>query len=259
MLPPKNQTVLITGASSGIGAEVARRFARASNNGTYDLLLFGRNETRLKQVQSECALITKSKIEILAFDLTEIKKHTSAITQKLGALSPLTILINNAGLFYRGSLEETDDEVWTTQFQVNLLSAVQLTKILWPTFKKNNKGSIVNISSTLGLRPMVNTGAYSAIKAAMINWTQSLAQEGGRHNIRANCICPGIVDTPIHAFHALAAKEKQEALYKMSQFQLLSEVGQPCDVAESVYFLASDASRWTTGAVLSVDGGITIK
>lgn len=115
------------------------------------------------------------------------------------------------------------------------------------------------MASTLGLKPTANTAAYSAIKAAMINWTYSLAQEGGAFNIRANCICPGIVDTPIHSFHSLPADEKEQALKQMTSFQLLSEIGQPEDVAEAAYFLASDLSKWTTASVLSVDGGINKK
>lgn len=251
-MPNKNQTVLITGASSGIGAEIAKRFSKEG----YDLLLFGRDQNRLNKVQSECE---STKTAILAFDLVDLDKYSNTINQKLDKLSPPTILINNAGLFYQGSLEETSDDTWSSQFQINLFSAVKLTKILWPVFKKNNKGSIVNISSTLGLKPTASTGAYSAAKAAMINWTQSLAQEGGSYNIRANCICPGIVDTPIHSFHFLAPEKKKEATEQMTKYQLLNEIGKPSDIAESAYFLASDLSKWTTGAVLSVDGGINIK
>lgn len=248
----ENQTVVITGASSGIGAEIAKRFAKEG----YELLLLGRDETKLKKVRSECK---NHKTEILIFDLTEVSKHSGLINQKLSELSTPAILINNAGQFHQGLLEDTTDDIWFSQFQINLLSAVQLTKMLLPIFKKNNKGSIVNISSTLGLKPTANTGAYSAIKAAMINWTQSLAQEGGAYNIRANCICPGIVDTPLHTFHFLPPEKKKEAIHRMTKLQLLCEIGKPIDIAESTYFLASDLSKWITGAVLSVDGGINIK
>lgn len=248
----KNQTVLITGASSGIGAEIAKKFAREG----YDLLLLGRNEDRLKKVQSECV---NAKTEILAFDLIEVNKFSSAIKKKLSTLSPITVLINNAGIYKPGSFLETQESEWISQFQVNLLSAVQLTQLVWPEFKKNKKGSVLNISSTLGIKPTAGTGAYSATKAAMINWTLSLAQEGGADNIRVNCICPGIVDTPIHDFHSMNSESKNKVTSQMSSYQLLSFIGQPSDVAESAYFIASDLSRWTTGSVLSVDGGIGIK
>lgn len=248
----KNQTVLITGASSGIGAEIAKKFAREG----YDLFLLGRNEERLKKVQSECA---QAKTEILVCDLTEINKFSESIKKKLATLSPITILVNNAGIYKPGSFLETSDADWVSQFQVNLLSAVQLTKLVWPEFKKNKKGSVLNISSTLGIKPTSGTGAYSATKAAMINWTLSLAQEGGAYNIRVNCICPGIVDTPIHDFHSMDSETKNKITSQMSSYQLLNFIGQASDVAESAYFIASDLSPWTTGSVLSVDGGIGIK
>lgn len=248
----ETQTVVISGASSGIGAEIARRFSREG----YQLLLFGRDETRLKKVKADCK---NKQTEFLAFDLLEFNKHHKAIEYKLANLPQPTILINNAGIFHEGLLNQTTTETWTSLFNVNLLSAIQLTQMFWPIFKKNSKGSVVNISSTLGLKPTANTGAYSAIKAAMINWTQSLALEGGEYHIRANCICPGIVDTPIHTFFHLPVEEKLAATRQMAQYQLLHEIGKPTDIAEATYFLATEASRWTTGSVLSVDGGINIK
>lgn len=249
---PENQTVIITGASSGIGAEIAKRFAHEG----YELLLFGRDQDRLAKVKTECK---NNKTEILAFDLAEINNHISAIQEKLSLLTTPTVLINNAGLLHRGLLEDTTDDVWFNQFQVNLLSAVQLTRLLWPIFKKNKKGSVVNISSTLGLKPTLDTGAYSAMRAAMINWTLSLAQEGGLNNIRANCICPGVVDTPIHSFHFLNREAKKIATDAIMQYQILHEIGKPEYIADAALFLASEKSCWTTGAVLNVDGGINIK
>lgn len=251
-MSPESQSVLITGASSGIGAEIARKFAKQG----YALLLFGRDEKRLEKIKSECG---SKYVEYLAFDLADVENQKQSILKKLENLPQPTILINNAGIFHNGLLNDTSTDNWQTMFQVNLLSAVQLTQIMWPIFKKNYKGSVLNISSTLGLKPTATTGAYSAIKAAMINWTQSLAMEGGEFHIRANCICPGIVDTPIHTFYHLPENEKAAAMKQMATFQLLHELGKPVDIAEAAFFLATDISKWTTGAVLSVDGGINLK
>jgi short-subunit dehydrogenase len=248
----KKQTALITGASSGIGAEIAKKFA----NEGYDLILCGRDEKRLKKVQSECVGV---KTAILAFDLAEVKKHNLEIQKKIEEFSPVTVLVNNAGIYTTGSFENTSDEVWLNQFQINLFSAVQLTKILWPEFKKNKRGSVLNMASTLGLKPTPFAGAYSASKAAMINWTLSLAQEGGPLNIRANCICPGIIDTPIHSFHSMNANEKKKITEQMSSYQLLNYIGLPADIAESAFLIASDLSKFTTGSIFNIDGGINIK
>ena len=253
MSNPRRETAIITGASSGIGAATA---VKLSNEG-YDLLLLGRNLENLNKTKNTCK--GSGKIEILNFDLKELSQNKKTILNSLEKLSPVVLLVNNAGIYKPNSFTESNISVWLEQFQVNLFSAVELTQLIWPLFVKNKKGSIVNISSTLGIRPTANTGAYSASKAAMNNWTISLAQEGGPYNIRANSICPGIVDTPIHSFHAQLKEKSDEVKSQMAKYQLLDFIGQPQDVAEAIYFLGSDLSKWTTGSILHVDGGINVK
>lgn len=253
MTNPRNETAIITGASSGIGAAIA---VKLSNKG-YDLLLLGRNLDNLKKTATLCK--GAGKIEILNFDLKDVSSQKEQLLNSLQKLAPVMLLVNNAGIYKPNNFAEAEISVWLEQFQINLFSAVQLTQMIWPLFVKNKIGSIINISSTLGVKPTPNTGAYSASKAAMNNWTISLAQEGGPYNIRANSICPGIVDTPIHSFHSQPKEAADIIKNKMAQFQLLDFIGQPSDVAEAVYFLGSDLSRWTTGSILHIDGGINVK
>lgn len=248
----KNQSALITGASSGIGAAIAIKLAQEG----FDLILMGRSLSRLQETQSKCIGVQSI---LLDFDLKNISENNLRIESALNQLPPLHILVNNAGVYHMASFAETTPEIWQEQFDVNLLSAVKLTQFIWPYFLKQKSGSVINISSTLGVKPTGNTSAYSAIKAAMINWTKSLAQEGAINNIRANCICPGIVDTPIHSFHEMPTAEKSVITKQMASYQLLNFIGESEDVAEATVFLATDKSRWTTGAVLNVDGGINIK
>lgn len=252
-LSPRNETAIITGASSGIGAATALKL---SSEG-YDLLLFGRNLDNLEKTKKSC--VGPGQVELLAFDLKDVTQQKEQIETKILKLSQPTLLVNNAGIYKPNNFIDSDISVWMEQFQINLFSAVQLTQIIWPYFVKNKKGSIVNISSTLGVKPTANTGAYSASKAAMNNWTLSLAQDGGSHNIRANAICPGIVDTPIHSFHSQPKEQSDIIKKRMAEFQLLNFIGRPEDVAEAVYFLGSDLSKWTTGTIMNVDGGINIK
>lgn len=245
---------LITGASSGIGAATAKLFAQ--NN--YDLILVARNEQRLRGIEKQC-LDLNPQIKVISVTL-DLKNYVSSqIKAALLQVSPIEVLVNNAGVFERASTTQSNDQIWDDQFQINLMGSVKITRDLWPYFEKNKKGSIVNVSSTLGIKPAPGTSAYSAIKAAMINWTLCLAQEGGANNIRANCVCPGIVDTPIHSFHNLPTEQKNKTMNQYAQFQLLDQIGKPEQVAEAIYFLASDKSSWTTGSVLSIDGGINIK
>lgn len=248
---PLNQTVLISGASSGIGAETARYFAKKK----YHVVLLGRNEVRLKEVQAQCGEFS----EFLAFDLIDFEKNKESLAELLKTMPPLKILVNNAGVFSRAQFSETSKKIWTEQFQVNFLSVVEVSQFCWPYFIKNQGGSIINIGSTLAVKPTADTGAYSAMKAALQSLTLSLAQAGGSQNIRVNCVNPGIVDTPIHSFHQMETSEKLKVQNQIAQWQLLASSGKPHHIAEAIHFLASEKSAWTTGAILNIDGGINIK
>lgn len=245
------KTVVISGASSGIGEATARVFAQ---NGFYVVML-GRNTSRLKKLKSE---IKNS--EYYAFDLssrTDCEKAFNKIKKQIPY--PISVLVNNAGIYKENSFSKSKDIDWELFFQYNLMSAIRLTRFALPFMLKNGEGSIVNVSSTLGIKPTASTGMYSSLKAAMNNLTQSLALEFGPKGIRVNAICPGIVDTPIHSFHKLSGKEKEKILKSLAGLQPLGRIGTPEEVAKAIYFLASDNSSWTTGTVLSVDGGINIK
>ena len=244
-------TVIVTGASSGIGAEIAREFSKHG----YFVVLLGRSLEKLLAVQKTLS----GKSSFLAFDLKDLNDHADKLLKTFENIPPVEILINNAGVYSQSSFSKTTPETWIEQFTINLLGPVQLTQLLWPIFTKNKKGSILNISSSLGIKPAPNTSAYSAIKAAMNNWTITLAQEGAAYNIRANVICPGIVDTPIHGFHAMDTAEKTKVTTQLAKLQMLNFIGEPSDIAKASYFLASDESKWTTASVLSVDGGIGLK
>lgn len=245
------KAALITGASSGIGAATAIEFAKHG----YFVYLMGRDKERLQEIALKC----RAGASLLSCDLTD----TDALTKRLDEMLQSKIysvetIVNNAGIYATHSTENGSDELWRKQFEVNMLAPVRIVRQVLPYLKKQGHGSIVNISSTLGLRPTATTAAYSATKAAMINWTQSLALEVGPANIRVNCICPGIVDTPIHSFHGLEPAEKYQALESMKNLQPLGRIGTAEEIARAAYFLGSELSSWTTGAILSVDGGINL-
>lgn len=248
------EAVVITGASSGIGEATAYKFASKG----FDLLLIGRNSEKLDKVKVQAQLLnTNIKIETLSMDL---KNYDSVkLKESLSKISTPTILVNNAGVYSQNKPDDSSLDIWKEMFEVNLLGSVQITQFFWSIFKAQLKGSIVNVASTLGIKPAPNTSAYSASKAAMVNWTLSLAQEGGAFNIRANAICPGIVETPIHEFYKAHASEKEKIYEGITNMQLLKKIGQPEYIAESIYFFGSEQSIWTTGAIHNIDGGINIK
>lgn len=245
------KAALITGASSGIGAATAVEYAK---NG-YFIYLMGRNRESLEDVALKC----RSGASIVSCDITDETALTKRLDDVLGAkIHRVEVLVNNAGIYKPNTIEDGTDDIWKSQFEINLFAPVRIARSFFPYFKKHGGGSIVNISSTLGLRPQGPTSAYSASKAAMINWTQSLALEGGPFQIRANCICPGFVDTPIHSFHFFETEQKQRALAKLNPLQPLGRIGTPDEIAKAAYFFGSELSSWTTGAIISVDGGINL-
>ena len=245
------KAVIITGAGSGIGEATCLEFAK---NG-YFIFLLGRRIEALQKVLSHF----QNQGLALACDLKNLASVRSTVQTILNQADvQVTTLVNNAGVFVRKDFEESSDDLWMYQFDTNLFGAVRITREVYPFFKKQKSGSIINVSSTLGLSPSAGVSAYSASKAAMVNWTQTLALEGGPFGIRANCVCPGIVDTPIHGFHNLDEKRKSRALTLMQELQPLQRIGTSSEVAASIFFLGSEASAWTTGAVLAVDGGINL-
>ncbi len=240
------KNVIISGASSGIGAEIVRYFARNS----WNLYIISRNKSKMSLLTNEfpniksyvCDLTSQADLETLKLELKDIDVHA---------------LINNAGIYQPRSIDDDNDEVWSHHFESNLMSAVRLTRIAWPSLKKN-QGAILNISSTLAIRPIANTSAYSALKAAMSNWTLSLAIEGASHGVRANGICPGIIDTPIHSYFDSQLKEDIDLHKNLQAAQPLGRTGKVSDIAPMAYQLCSDESRWITGTLLNIDGGILL-
>lgn len=248
------QTALVTGSSKGIGAATARRL----HQGGYFVYLHGRNRSDLEALEAELG----QQDSIVVADLKDPRGADSLASQVREKLAEgkheLKMLVNNAGIFARGFSDTTSSEIWREQMQVNLFAPVRLTELLLPELRRAGQSSIVNVSSTLGLRPTADTGAYSASKAALINWTKSLALELGPAGIRVNCVCPGIVDTPIHPFHAQEPEEKKKTLQGLRSLQPMGRIGRPNEIAEAISFLGGDRSPWTTGAILSVDGGINL-
>jgi NAD(P)-dependent dehydrogenase (short-subunit alcohol dehydrogenase family) len=241
------QEVLITGASSGIGAATAELF---SSQG-WKVYLLGRNIDKLNSVQKKL----KGPSQTLPFDISQ-KTDCQKLAIKLKDLSTdISALVNNAGIYKPCSLSKANEENWLSQFETNFFAAIRVTQMIWPELVKN-KGTITNVSSTLGLRPIENTGAYSASKAAMNSWTQTLALEGGPLGVRANAICPGLTDTPIHFFHDTQTPEHLTLRKKLEKMQPLGRMGIPSDIAQAIFYVSSPQASWMTGSLIPLDGGI---
>lgn len=241
--------VLITGAGSGIGKAAAIIFSKNE----YRVFLVGRDSGKLEQTQKELS----SKSVVVPCDISSASGLEGLKTTLKSHSADISVLVNNAGIYKPASFTAETPEHWLWHFQTNLFAAVNLTSLLWSDLKKN-KGSVVNVSSTLGLRPIAGTGAYSASKAAMNSWTQTLALEGAADGIRVNAICPGLVDTPIHSYHKSTDPEMMALRKRLDNLQPLGRVGEPDEIASAIYFAATDAAKWMTGALVPVDGGVIL-
>lgn len=245
------KTLLITGASSGIGFEIAKEIVES---GQYRLILLGKSKTKLEEAAN---LLTASKsvsTYVCDFNLMDdIKKVIQRISQ---SFPDIYGLINNAGLYGLGSLSETSVEMWDEAFNVNLKAPFIIIQALLPLIKKGKRGGrIINISSTAGILPNHFALAYSVSKAGLIHLTKTVAKEVGKDGITVNCICPGIVRTPLHEkYHS--RKSDLELFYskKGASFPL-GRIGEPQDVAAAAKFFLSDEASWITGEVMVIDGG----
>jgi NAD(P)-dependent dehydrogenase (short-subunit alcohol dehydrogenase family) len=170
----------------------------------------------------------------------------------------LDILFNNAGLARGGTVTELAEDDWDLVIDVDLKSVYLGCKFAIPEMRKAGGGSIISTASIAGLRGSPRLTAYSAAKAAVINLTRSIASEAGNYNIRVNCICPGIIVTPIWRQIGVSTDEQQpDRLQLMGQRVLLKRVGMPEDVAKGALYLASDDAAYVTGHALVIDGGLT--
>lgn len=244
-----NKEVLITGASSGIGKSIAQLFCSHG----WTTYLVARDTQKLEAVKKELGGNT----HILPCDLSQATQIEDLCAQLKKQGSNISVLVNNAGIYKPSPFQNESKDAWSAQFSTNLFGPILLTRGLWDQLVKN-KGAVVNVSSTLGLRPIENTGAYSASKAALNSWTQTLALEAGPRGVRVNAICPGLVDTPIHTFHKSEKTEHQALRTQLDKMQPLKRMGTGEDIAKAVYFAATDTSSWMTGALIPVDGGIAL-
>lgn len=240
-----DKTILITGASGGIGQALCRHFAKAG----YDIILhYFSSEKDALSLKEEAEKLYGVKVTAIKADL----RNTEEIKLLSQAAGTVDVLINNAGMAYFSLFQLADDSRVKELFDINLMSALSLTKEILPSMINKHCGRIINISSMWGISGASCEVHYSASKAALIGFTKALAKEVGPSGITVNCIAPGFIDTKMNS-HL-----DEDSVRQIVEATPLMRKGTGDDVAALALFLAGDEAGFITGQTVSVDGGIGI-
>ncbi len=243
------RVAIITGSGTGIGKATALLFAKEGAN----VILFGRRDEKLKEVKDEIKDSHGKDAITVPGDVTNIDDIKSLVNTTLERYGKIDILINNAGTFRTTEFLDIDITEWDRVMNSNLKGVFLITKEVIPHMLDKKGGVIVNIASILGMVAVPNATAYNSSKGGLIMFTKSIAAEYAKHNIRANCICPGLVATPM----TKDFMSEQDTMKEVIKGYPLGRFGKADDIAYPCLFLASEWSSWITGAILPVDGGYT--
>lgn len=242
----KDKVVLITGASRGIGKSIAQKCVE---EGAIVAFTYLSSEERANELVKE---LTENGGEVRGFksNAADFDSAQKLVDEVLEAYGTIDVLVNNAGITRDNLLMRMTEEMWDEVMTTNLKSVFNLTKAVQRPMLKARKGSIINMSSVVGVSGNAGQSNYAASKAGMIGFTKSIAQELGSRNIRCNAIAPGFIETEMT--DVLDEKVVQDWRNSIP----LKRGGNPEDVANAVVFLASDMSAYVTGQTLNVCGGM---
>jgi NAD(P)-dependent dehydrogenase (short-subunit alcohol dehydrogenase family) len=245
----EGKIAIITGASSGIGRASAIEFVR--NGAT--VIGVGRNESELGKLRDETRELSGILRTHLA-DVTEMSQIDRLVSESIEHFGRIDVLVNAAGIIKSGNIENTTIEDWDKMMDINVRSVFKLMQKCLP-YLETSKGNIVNISSVTGLRAFPNVIAYCVSKSAVDQLTRCAALELAPKGIRVNAVNPGVVVTNLHKRAGKSEKEYEAFLEHAKETHPLRGAGEAKEIADLVYFLASEKAGWITGVTYSIDGG----
>jgi NAD(P)-dependent dehydrogenase (short-subunit alcohol dehydrogenase family) len=243
------KSIIVTGATSGIGRASAEAFAREGGS----LVLVGRDEAVLTEVAGAVRDAGGQAVACRA-DVTDADAPDRIVAAALTAFGHLDVLVNAAGVIASGALEATSDEVWDTMMAVNLRAPFRLMRAAAPHLT-TRKGSVVNVSSVNGLRSFPGVLAYCVSKAGVDHLTRCAAIEMAPLGVRVNAVNPGVTVTNLHRRSGMDEARYAAFLERSKETHPLGRPGQPEDIAGMILFLASDRASWMTGETIPIDGG----
>ena len=238
------KTIIVTGGSRGIGKAIVEKF---SKNGFHVILNYNKSIESAQKIEKEFKNVT-----IFKADVTNRREVQAMIDYVNHTFGNIDILVNNAGIGCTGLFQDLSFEEWQDVFNVNVNGTFHCTQLVLPQMIQRHSGKIINISSIWGLTGSSCEVAYSASKSAIIGFTKALAKEVGPSGITVNAVAPGIIMTDMVSQYTM--KEFDEIRSQIP----LGEIGSTQDIANSVYFLASEEANYITGQVLSPNGGWVI-
>jgi len=242
----ENKTTIITGATRGIGRGIAVEFAKQGSNVAFTYSSSVDAANALEKELSEFGVKAKG-YQSNAADFDAAQELAKNVLEEFGSID---VLINNAGIAKDNLLMRISEDDFDKVIEVNLKSVFNLTKAVIRPMMKQRKGSIINMSSVVGLKGNAGQSNYAASKAGIVGFSKSVALELGSRNIRSNVVAPGFIETE------MTAKLDEETVKGWRKAIPLKRGGTPEDVANACVFLASDMSAYITGQTLSVDGGM---
>ena len=246
------KNTIITGAASGIGRETAIRFAEEGAA----VVCADLNGVGSQAVAHEIAEQGGTAFPVRV-DVTDGDDISRLIKESVLACGKIDVLVNNAGVTILGGVAELTEADWQQEIDTNLGSVYRMSRAIWSHFVATGGGAILSTASIAGVLAAPQDAAYVASKAGLIMLTRCMAIDGARDKIRANCICPGFIDTPMFDGFLANQPDPEAARAKATGRTPLGRLGTPRDIANGFVYLASDDATWITGTALIIDGGVT--